>query len=401
MYMTRKEIFDHIWTRTVQGFAEDYDLSYPKLLKVIKERNIPKPERRDLLYIKQGDAGLRMVHRPKLPGNPKEEVELPRKKKPEEIAQKKERRRRAVKNKPVQTYTVTIDFENHPRWSSLQFLAPAERKRVIRETETIKAVRSEKLHPVAAALKEKLDAWNAQVSIIGNEFFVEQEAGKPELLELVSSEQAERVITLLDSLYNSLEFLGGMVMEDGTLFLHGEEVPLKFTETRARVLREDTVLDEVRGDGRKGTKWTYQFSGKLTLSISHLYTLRDRKNEPLEERLGEALELIFMAAYQTARTRTDRREGLEETESFSREMEQTESLLSLARDYRDACEIRALILAVQKKLPGDDPAKQQRFPDWAAWASEKADWLDPTIGLEDPILGRRHVPILNSPVEET
>ena len=40
MNMTRKEIYDHIWTRTVQGFADDYSLNYPILLRRIKEQSI-------------------------------------------------------------------------------------------------------------------------------------------------------------------------------------------------------------------------------------------------------------------------------------------------------------------------------------------------------------------------
>lgn len=401
MYMTRKEIFDHIWTRTVQGFAEDYELNYQRLLRVINGNDIPKPSRRELLYIRQGEPGLRMIHRPKLPGDPNEEVELPRKKSAMDAKEKQERRRRARQKKPAPTYTVPIDFEHHPRWSTLHFLAPAERKRVIRETETIKPIHSGQLHPAAAAVKEQIDAWRAQVDIIGNEYFVEQEAGKPELLNRVSLENADRVITLLDSLYTSIELLGGLVKDDGTLLVHGEEITLKFTESRTRVLRETSVQEELESDGVKGTKWTYRFTGKLSLSIGSLYTLRDRKQGLLEERLGEALEMIYMAAFQKARTRNGQTEDREDNDSFSREMERTEDLLSLSRDYRDACDIRALILAVQKKLPSDDLAVQQRFPEWAAWASEKADWMDPTIGHEDPVLGRRHVPILQTVVEES
>ena len=48
MNMTRKEIYDHIWTRTVQGFADDYSLNYPILLRRIKEAGIPRPSRKEI-----------------------------------------------------------------------------------------------------------------------------------------------------------------------------------------------------------------------------------------------------------------------------------------------------------------------------------------------------------------
>ena len=73
MYMTRKEIYDHIWTRTVQGFADDYSLNYPILLRRIKEAGIPRPSRKEILFIRQGEDGLRAIHRPELPGDPDED----------------------------------------------------------------------------------------------------------------------------------------------------------------------------------------------------------------------------------------------------------------------------------------------------------------------------------------
>ena len=78
MNMTRKEIYDHIWTRTVQGFADDYSLNYPILLRRIKEAGIPRPSRKEILFIRQGEDGLRAIRRPELPGDPDEEVKLTR-----------------------------------------------------------------------------------------------------------------------------------------------------------------------------------------------------------------------------------------------------------------------------------------------------------------------------------
>ncbi|MBQ2015521.1 MAG: hypothetical protein II207_00795, partial [Clostridia bacterium] len=148
MYMTRKEIYDHIWTRTVQGFADDYRLNYPILLRRIKEAGIPRPSRKEILFIRQGEDGLRAIHRPELPGDPDEEIKLTRRRDAEPLVEmgraspakqdtKEERPAPAdvEEEEPVPDEApALIDYENHPRWASLYFLTQAERRRVIRET---------------------------------------------------------------------------------------------------------------------------------------------------------------------------------------------------------------------------------------------------------------------------
>ena len=408
MYMTRKEIYDHIWTRTVQGFADDYRLNYPILLRRIKEAGIPRPSRKEILFIRQGEDGLRAIHRPELPGDPDEEVKLTRRRDAEPLVEmgraspakqdtKEERPAPAdvEEEEPVPDEApALIDYENHPRWASLYFLTQAERRRVIRETEVI-AIRSGKpLHPKVLEFRKEIAAWQAQVDILGNEEIVNAVLNKPHLVDRVSMENIERVLSILDSLYASVELLGGSVLEDGSVSLHEQIVALRFTESRARVPVEPSVHDEVLGEG--GKKWTMQFTGKLTLSVGYLYSIRDRRRDRIEDRLGDALELLFLTAFQLSQNRAGDGER-QELGSFNRELERTEELVQQARDYEDAQRIRTLLKAVQKKLSTGELEYRDYFPTWAAWASEKAEWLDPTVGHRDPVLGRRHDPILQPP----
>ncbi|MBQ1371138.1 MAG: hypothetical protein IIY38_08425, partial [Clostridia bacterium] len=188
MNMTRKEIYDHIWTRTVQGFADDYSLNYPILLRRIKEAGIPRPSRKEILFIRQGEDGLRAIHRPELPGDPDEEVKLTRRRDAEPLVEmgstsptKRNAGKRTETASPEEIEVeeavpeeapVLIDYENHPRWASLYFLTQAERRRVIRETEVI-AIRSGKpLHPKVLEFRKEIAAWQAQVDILGNEEIV-------------------------------------------------------------------------------------------------------------------------------------------------------------------------------------------------------------------------------------
>ncbi|MBQ6784187.1 MAG: hypothetical protein IJO82_00080 [Clostridia bacterium] len=410
MYMTRKEIYDHIWTRTVQGFADDYRINYPILLRRIKEAGIPRPSRKEILFIRQGEDGLRAIHRPELPGDPDEEVKLTRRRDAEplvEMGSTSPKKQRPGKNaetaspeEPEEEEPVPdeapalIDYENHPRWSSLYFLTQAERRRVIRETEVIAIRTGTPLHPKVLEFQKEIAAWQAQVDILGNEEIVNAVLNKPYLVDRVSMENIERVLSILDSLYASVELLGGSVLEDGSIALHEQIVALRFTESRARVPVEPSVHDEVLGEG--GKKWTMQFTGKLTLSVGYLYSIRDRRKDRIEDRLGDALELLFLTAFQLSQNRAGDGER-QELGSFNRELERTEELVQQARDYEDAQRIRTLLKAVQKKLSTGELEYRDYFPTWAAWASEKAEWLDPTVGHRDPVLGRRHDPILQPP----
>ena len=60
-------------------------------------------------------------------------------------------------------------------------------------------------------------------------------------------------------------------------------------------------------------------------------------------------------------------------------------LLNKSEDYKKACEIRNYINAVQSKKDLDEKTKK-----WIEWANKKADWIDPIIGVNDELLGRRN-----------
>ena len=410
MNMTRKEIYDHIWTRTVQGFAEDYALNYPILLRRIKEADIPRPTRKDILFIRQGEDGLRAIHRPELPGDPDEEVRLSQKRegKPRvEIggtSPKKPRGKEASAEEPEPVEDLEtllpaeapelIDYENHPRWTSLYYLGQGERRRVIRETETIRVRSGNLLHPKVLEFQREVSAWQTQVDILGDESIARAVLDRPSLVDRVSEETIERVFQILDSLYASVELLGGKVLDDGAVAIHDQVVSLRFTESRARVPVDTTVHDEVALNTKK--KWNMQYTGKLTLSVGYLYSIRDRKKSRIEDRLGDALELLYLTAFQLSQNRDGAGEN-RELDSFSRELERTEELVQQAKDYEDAERIRTLIKAVQKKLSTEELEYKDYFPTWAAWASEKAEWLDPTVDFRDAVLGRRHDPILQPP----
>lgn len=399
MTMTRQELYDAVWARTVRIFAAENELNYSRLLKLLKEEQIPRPSRKEVELIKQGEAGLRLVRRPPLPGDPASPVTLPRMRGTRPFPRNDPAD--APKPKPgavLTPRTVLRDFERHPRWKTLYFLPPAERRRVIRETERIAGTPEGKLHPRTRKLQRDVAAWEAQVRILGGEARAEESLAKPDILKRVSTENAERVLRILDALYRSVTVLGGEVQEDGSVRVLGEVITLSFKESRTKVPHKTTLYEETGDPPEEPPKWDLRFTGKLTLSVGYLYAVRDRKDSRIEDRLGDVLELLYQTAFQlTMKSDPAVPKESAQDRSYTEEMERMEELLRKARDYEDAARIRRLIKGVQHRIATGDLDYSDRFAEWAVWASDKAAWLDPTEARYDEILGRRHEPILRPP----
>lgn len=66
------------------------------------------------------------------------------------------------------------------------------------------------------------------------------------------------------------------------------------------------------------------------------------------------------------------------------EIDRTIALVNEAEDFAVACKIRKYIEAVSSKPNLTDEDKK-----WIEWAKNKADWYDPTVKLNDDLLGER------------
>lgn len=421
MTMTRQELFDGIWTRTVQGFADEKGLNYVTLHKLLNAENIPKPGRHDNALIRQGKEGLKLVERPVLPGDRKRRVKVPvrrdRKPKKETPEPKRRGRKSGIPTETQEEAQKKVDrmmnerkaeeaphekllprIKDNPRWNTLYFLAPTKRQRVIQEAEHIH-VRSDGLyHPLPRRYQQEIMAWVAQKKAAGDEASVQKIPPLPGNWDEVSIENYSRIFLMLDAVYTSLELLGEEILPDGAVLVSGQKVVLKFTEGRTRVYREPTAEEALNGAGPRPE---FRPNGKLTLSIGMLYSVKDSKKEHLENRLGDVLELIYTIAFQlSSEQASDRDAARKQNRSYAREYDRVEDLLQQARDYEDAVRIRALVRGVQHRLAQGEMPYSDYWGEWAAWASRKAEWLDPTIGFADPVLGRRHDPILQPSKDE-
>ena len=240
MTMTRQELFDGIWTKTVQGFAEEQGLNYVSLHKLLTNENIPKPGRRENTLIKQGPVGLKMVERPVLPGDRKRRVKVPvrRERKPEQEKPKEPKKRgpkggispeaqkeaqkkvarmmEERKSEEAPQEKLLPRIKDNPRWNTLYFLAPTKRQRVIQEAEHIH-VRSDGLyHPLPRRYQQEIMSWVARRNAAEKE---DPDVGNtipplPGRWAEVSVENYSRIFLMLDAIYTSLELLGEEVLPE-------------------------------------------------------------------------------------------------------------------------------------------------------------------------------------------
>jgi hypothetical protein len=72
------------------------------------------------------------------------------------------------------------------------------------------------------------------------------------------------------------------------------------------------------------------------------------------------------------------------------ELEKVTALENAAMDWHKALIIRQYIASVEDALQKElDEEKRARITEWASWGREKADWYDPIVAKEDPVLGKR------------
>jgi hypothetical protein len=201
----------------------------------------------------------------------------------------------------------------------------------------------------------------------------------------------------------------GIEINDNLHFSIGEDsILLRFseatTEVRHELTREEKMAQLQYEDDMKRRGWGYKphirkydhlYNGRVSVGIGEKRRIRDSNVGLLEDRLGEILIAIFVGINNEKSARLQREEDARRKEEerrrkeefarrYNEEVAKTLALQNQAEDYAIACKIRALIAAVEAKDPDSHATRE-----WIAWATDKADWFDPTIAKDDEFLGTR------------
>lgn len=423
--LSRKQLYDEVWSISVQGVAKKYNLHYQQLLNSCKEANIPIPSSGYWTRLKCGkDVSQEVIE---LPKSDIENVSLylngfkPEKHKKENInfLETKEIEEKIIYDEEATSDKKASDLQEDAYNSTpensqlLLFLEKEERIRVLNTAFSLEVRDGKKLHPQVIKYRESINAWNKQQMELKknayyNSRYNNNSTQQPPFINEVDSSTLTRIYKILDALFTAIEALGGKINSDLSMMIHKDIVHVRFAEGQDKILHELTKQEARElveyNDRVKQYKWAskpnirkydYVYNGRLRIVFSDQKYIRDSDNEKIEDKLGD----ILIKLYEIAEAERIARERREEIQRQQREEERkreerrrqkndeilkTRELINQAQDYKIACEIRKYIAAIEEKSDGSEEVLR-----WIEWAKQKANWFDPTLQYEDDILGKR------------
>lgn len=214
-------------------------------------------------------------------------------------------------------------------------------------------------------------------------------------------------IAILDTVFKSIESLGGSINSDLSVKIRDDIVRFRMVESQDQVKHEMTKQEAQElvkyNDDIKNHRWASKpqirkydkvYNGKLRIEFGERSYIRDNDSEKLEDRLGDILVTLYEKAEENRIVREAREEAErkrveearcreENRQRKEQEIRLVKELVNKAEDYRIAKEIREYIQAMI------DSGNEDITPEWIEWALKKADWYDPSIETEDEYLGKR------------
>lgn len=422
--LSRKQLYDEVWTISVQGVAKKYNLNYQQLLISCKEANIPIPSSGYWTKLKYGKDVSK--EETELPESDIENVTLyldgfkPEKYKKDKIKPSESKETEAnindedvplgENNSDLQDDDIQSKVEDSP---FLLFLEEDERKIVLNTASSLKIRDKKKIHPQVIQYRDSIDNWNKQqMELKKNPYYRPRynnnSTQQPLFMNEVAPSTLTRIYKILDALFTTVEALGGKINSDLSMMIHKDTVRVRFAEAQDKITHE-LSKQEARelveyNDKIKQNKWAskpnirkydYVYNGRLRIVFSNQKYIRDNESEKIEDKLGD----ILIKLYEISEDERVARERREEIQRLQREEERikeerrqqknneiikTRALVNQAQDYKIACEIRQYISAVEDMSDGSEKVDK-----WIEWAKQKANWYDPTLDHEDEFLGKR------------
>jgi len=372
----RVKLYQEVWTEAVTIVAKRYGISDVALRKICKKLAVPLPS---LGYWARVAAG-------KNPPTPP----LPKYSGPAEIV-----RQRHVSDEPVEPdpehLVARREFESRP-----------ENRIVVSDT-------LDRPHALVAATERAFR--KPKHRNLGNQPMTEPRA----LAIKVSEASLPRALRIMDTLVKALDIRGMplRIEPDGKrrtcLTLQGQVLAISLIENMSRTEREPTKEEhqEIKKYGHTylPNRYSYQPTGALKLGIVGDYgdelqkVVADGKHQRVEQFLNEFVVKLEAEAVLRKRHKEhlerqrllweeEARRRREREEKQRKEMERLKTLEEEVHNWKRAEDIRAYIAAVQAKAAreGGSIASESELGHWIAWARHKADWIDPILNVECPVL---------------
>ncbi|MBO1306834.1 hypothetical protein JZO70_11715 [Enterococcus sp. 669A] len=384
-YYDRSQLYEEVWDKPVTEVAKKYHVSDNVIRKVCKSLGIPTPPAG---YWTKVRSGTKMKKTPLPKGN----------------------------------YLPSKHGLRNSQWIELEKGQTIEEKLNFLEKENLIAVLSvadqillpdetEKFHSSVTKQRKSIVAWQKAYAKNLKKGRGKYNLDRPPMnADNLSEEGVQRMCRILDALIKALEPFDCQLLPDRACFLiDGEQVGYSFSEAQDKVphvLTKEENMEMLRYEEEKRLssyaykprirKYDYHFNGKLSFKLCNERRFRDCKAYQLEDRLGEMIIALYEASeyvrqrrleYEEAQRKREEEGRLREErkDRYNKEVELTIALLNEAEDFEKATRLRNYICAAEHSMDKD------KFSDeWLAWAKGKADWLDPTVALEDDCFGRRN-----------
>lgn len=304
-------------------------------------------------------------------------------------------------------------MENIPKWPDgiLDYLDETERNKVLEYACNLQISQSTRLHKMLVQYKKDIADYKSKLKEAQSRPYYNPRHNKPEnepaFFKEMSDECMSRAIAILDTVFKSIESLGGSINSDLSVKIRDDIVRFRMVESQDQVKHEMTKQEAQElvkyNDDIKNHRWASKpqirkydkvYNGKLRIEFGERSYIRDNDSEKLEDRLGDILVTLYEKAEENRIVREAREESErkrveearcreENRQRKEQEIRLVKELVNKAEDYRIAKEIREYIQAMI------DSGNEDITPEWIEWALKKADWYDPSIETEDEYLGKR------------
>ena len=304
--------------------------------------------------------------------------------------------------------------DNIPEWPDgiLDYLDETERNKVLEYACNLQISQSTRLHKMLVQYKKDIADYKSKLKEVQSRPYYNSRHNKPEnepeFFKEMSDECMSRAIAILDTVFKTIESLGGSINSDLSVKIRGDIVRFCMVESQDQVKHEMTKQEAQAlvkyNDDIKNHRWASKpqirkydkvYNGKLRIVFGARSYIRDNDSEKLEDRLGDILVTLYEKAEENrivreAREEAERKRVEEERrreenrQRKEQEIRLVKELVNKAEDYRIAKEIREYIQAMMI-----DSGNEDITPEWIEWALKKADWYDPSIATEDEYLGKR------------
>ena len=417
--LTRKQLYDEIWALSVAGVARKYNLNYGKLIATCKVENISFPSSGYWTKKNMGKDVLNEIV--EFSGLEDTEISLITK----DAVVKRIRKAKAEVVEKVHTdVTEELDVvteedlpqkktDNIPEWPDgiLDYLDETERNKVLEYACNLQISQSTRLHKMLVQYKKDIADYKSKLKEVQSRPYYNSRHNKPEnepeFFKEMSDECMSRAIAILDTVFKTIESLGGSINSDLSVKIRGDIVRFCMVESQDQVKHEMTKQEAQAlvkyNDDIKNHRWASKpqirkydkvYNGKLRIVFGERSYIRDNDSEKLEDRLGDILVTLYEKAEENRIVREAREEAERKRVEEARRREENrqrkeqeirlvKELVNKAEDYRIAKEIREYIQAMI------DSGNEDITPEWIEWALKKADWYDPSIATEDEYLGKR------------